>query len=125
MKEIINTKNAPQAIGPYVQAIKTGNIIYVSGQIPLLPSGVLESKTISTQTTQVMKNLTSVLEAAGSSLNHVIKTTCYITDMNNFTEFNNIYNKFFNENYPARACIEVSRLPKDVLIEIDAIALEK
>lgn len=122
MKEIVQTSNAPKAIGPYVQAVKVGNIIYTSGQIPLTPGGEVIEADIVKQSEQVMKNLQNVLEAGGSSLKKVIKTTCFISDMNNFSKFNEVYSSFFKDEAPARSCVEVARLPKDVLIEVEAIA---
>jgi reactive intermediate/imine deaminase len=122
--ESIETSNAPKAIGPYSQAKKIGNTIYLSGQIPLDPSTQnLIGGGIKEQTERVCLNLKAVLEAAGSDLNHVVKTTCLLKDMNHFVEFNEVYGKFFGESKPARATFEVARLPKDVLVEVDAIAL--
>ena len=122
-KKVINTSNAPQAIGAYEQAIVVGNMIYTSGQIGLTPAGELAGECIKEQTLQVMQNLKAVLEAAGSSLDKVIKATIFIKDMTEFTVVNNVYESFFNGNYPARSCVEVARLPKDVRIEVEAIAL--
>jgi reactive intermediate/imine deaminase len=119
----INTANAPQAIGPYEQAIKVGGIVYTSGQIPLRSDGSMAGECIKEQTTQVMQNLKAVLEAAGSSLDKVIKATIFIKDMTEFTTINEIYSSFFNGNFPARSCVEVARLPKDVRVEIEAIAI--
>ncbi len=121
--KVINTPNAPQAIGPYSQAIQLGNIVYTSGQIPLDKSGVLVGNTIETQTEQVMKNLEAILIHAGTDINRVIKTTCFLSDMNNFAGFNQIYSKYFDRNLPARSCVEVARLPRDVLVEVEAIAV--
>ena len=123
MKRIIQTNNAPQAIGPYVQGVTiANNLVYTSGQIPLTPNGELKTNTIEEQTEQVMLNLKAVLEAANSSMEKVIKTTCFVADMNHFSAFNAIYERHFNGVFPARSCVEVSRLPKDVLIEVEAIA---
>ncbi|WP_150466908.1 RidA family protein [Francisella sp. SYW-9] len=119
----INTNNAPQAIGPYEQAIKVGGFVYTSGQIALRPDGSISGECIKEQTTQVMQNLKAVLEAAGSSLDKVIKATIFIKDMTEFTTINEIYSSFFNDNFPARSCVEVARLPKDVRVEIEAIAI--
>lgn len=119
----INTTDAPQAIGPYVQAIQQANLLYTSGQIPLDKNGTLVSDEIRTQTAQVMKNLEAILNAAGTNFNHVIKTTCFLSDMNNFAAFNEVYAKAFDKNFPARSCVEVARLPKDVLVEVEAIAV--
>jgi 2-iminobutanoate/2-iminopropanoate deaminase len=125
MKRIISTNKAPLAIGPYSQAIEKNNILFISGQIPVNPdNGSIESSSIKDQTIQVLKNMEAILEAAGYTLQDVIKTTCYITDMGNFAEMNEVYAGFFSNNPPARATIEVSRLPKDVLIEIDGIAIK-
>ena len=124
MKEIISTANAPGAIGPYSQAIKTGNMVFCSGQIPLdVKTGEFVSDKIAEQTEQVLKNLSAVLEAAGSNLNNVVKTTVFLSDMNDFAAMNEVYAKFFSENKPARATVEAARLPRDARVEIDCIAL--
>ncbi len=118
----IQTDKAPAAIGPYSQAIICGNLVYTSGQIPLSPvDGTVIGENIREQTTAVIENLQAVLEAAGSSLQQVIKTTCFLSDLRNFAAFNEVYARYFT-NKPARSCVEVSRLPKDVLVEIEAIA---
>ena len=118
----VETKNAPAAIGPYSQAIVTDGLIYTSGQIPIDPaSGAVEAATIEEQTEQAIKNLAAVLEAAGSGLEHVIKTTCFLTDIRNFAAFNEVYAGFF-PGRPARSCVEVSALPKGALVEIEVIA---
>ena len=124
MNEIIATNNAPGAIGPYSQAVKTaGGMLFVSGQIPLVPAtGAVVEGGIEAQTTQVLDDLKAIVTAAGYSLADVVKTTVYITDMGNFGKVNEIYGKYFTENCPARVCVEVSKLPKDVLVEIDVIA---
>ena len=119
----INTTNAPQAIGSYEQAIKIGNLVYTSGQIGLKPDGTLSGECIKEQTTQVMQNLKAVLEAAGSNLDKVVKATIFIKDMTEFKIIDEIYSSFFNGNFPARSCVEVTRLPKDVRVEIEAIAI--
>lgn len=119
----ISTPNAPQAIGPYVQGVQLGNMIYTSGQIPLDKDGALTGDSIEAQTEQVMKNLEAILIHAGTDLNRVIKTTCFLSDMNNFAGFNQIYSKYFDRNLPARSCVEVARLPRDVLVEVEAIAV--
>src|SRR5687768_2320544 len=107
MKEIISTENAPSAIGPYSQAIKTGNLVFVSGQIPIDPeTGSFVSEEVAAQTDQVLKNLRAVLEAAGSSLNNVVKTTVFLADMNDFAVMNDVYAKYFSENKPARATVQ-------------------
>jgi len=124
MKEIISTDQAPAAIGPYSQAIKAGNMLFASGQIPLKSDGTMVTGGIAEQTRQVLENLTSVLKAAGLELKDVVKTTVFLSDMNNFAEMNKVYESFFGETKPARATVEVARLPKDVLVEIDCIAVE-
>jgi len=122
-KKIINTTNAPAAIGPYSQANQLANLVFTSGQIPLLAETMeIVEGDITAQTQQVMKNLMAVLAAANTSAKNVIKTTCYIKDMNDFAAFNVIYGQYFSENAPARSCVEVARLPKDVLVEVEAIA---
>ncbi len=125
-KTIISTKDAPSAIGPYSQAIQLSNLIFTSGQIPLSPSTmeVVEGG-IREQSEQVMQNLNAVLNEANATLDTVIKTTCYIKDMNDFVAFNEVYGSYFADNPPARSCVEVARLPKDVLIEVEAIAFCK
>ncbi len=120
--KIIETKNAPAAIGPYSQGILVGDLVYTSGQIPLVPdSGVLAEGGIKEQTTQAIQNLSAILESAGSSLEKVIKTTCFLQNMGDFAAFNAVYEKYFTSS-PARSCIEVSALPKGALVEIEAIA---
>ena len=119
----INTPNAPQAIGPYVQAVQLGNLVYTSGQIPLDKNGILVGDEIKAQTEQVMKNLEAILIHSGTDLNRVIKTTCFLSDMNNFAGFNEVYSRFFDRSFPARSCVEVARLPRDVLVEVEAIAV--
>ncbi len=124
MKEIISTENAPGAIGPYSQAVKTGNLVFCSGQIPIDPkTGEFVSSDVAEQTEQVLKNLNAVLEAAGSSLNNVVKTTVFLADMNDFVAMNEVYARFFSENKPARATVQAARLPKDARVEIDCIAV--
>ena len=122
MAKIISTDKAPAAIGPYSQAMVVGNIVYTSGQIPIVPeSGVIEAADITAQTEQVMRNLAAVLEAAGSSLEKVIKTTCFLTEISSFAAFNEVYAKYFTMN-PARSCVAVKDLPKGALVEVEAIA---
>ena len=123
-KEIINTEKAPAALGPYSKAIKTGNTIYVSGQIPLIPETMeIISDDVQEQTKQSLENVKAVLEAAGATLNDVVKASVFIKDMNDFAKINEIYATYFTENNPARACVEVARLPKDVKVEIEVIAV--
>jgi 2-iminobutanoate/2-iminopropanoate deaminase len=123
MAEIISTENAPKALGPYSQAIKAGGMVYCSGQIPIDPAvNDIVTVTVEDQTRQVIKNLSNVLEAAGSSLSKVVKTTVFISDMNDFAAINGVYAEMFGDTKPARACVQVARLPKDVKIEIEAIA---
>lgn len=122
MNKKIFTENAPAAIGPYSQAICAGNIVFTSGQIPINPaSGNVDAVTIEEQTEQVCKNLSAVLEAAGSSFEMVIKTTCFLRDMADFAKFNEVYAKYFTEK-PARSCVAVRELPKGVLVEVECIA---
>lgn len=121
MKKVY-TKNAPDAIGPYSQAVVHNNVVYTSGQIAINPqSGEVEATTIEGQTEQVMKNLGAVLNEGGSSYEKAIKTTCFLKDMNDFAKFNEIYGKYFTEK-PARSCVAVKTLPKDVLVEVEVIA---
>lgn len=123
--KIVQTENAPKAIGPYSQAIEAGNFIYTSGQIPIDPlTGKLKEGGIEAQTEQIIKNLSAILTAAGSSLDKVIKTTCFLKDINDFAKFNEVYAKFFTGK-PARSCVEVSALPKGALVEMDVIAIKK
>ncbi len=124
-KTIISTDKAPAAIGPYSQAIAVGDMIFTSGVIPIIPeTGELETGDIKAQAKQAIGNLINLLEAAGSNANSVVKTTVFIKDMNDFAAINEVYATFFTDNYPARSCVEVARLPKDVLIEIEAVALK-
>ena len=121
MKTIF-TEKAPAAIGPYSQAIVTGNLVYTSGQIPLDPAtGAVKGESITEQTEQVIANIAAVLEAAGSDFSKVVKTTCFLQHMSDFAVFNEIYAKFFTSK-PARSCVEVAALPKGVLVEIEVIA---
>ena len=124
MKEIIQTELAPQAIGPYSQAIKANGLIFTSGQIPIDPqTGLFVSGGIEEQTEQVLKNLAAVLEAAGSGLDRIVKTTVFLVDMQEFAAMNAVYARFFKELPPARATVEAARLPRDARVEIEAIAL--
>lgn len=123
-KEIINTSNAPAPIGPYNQAVLAGNMLFISGQICLEPSsGNLKNRDIQDETHQVMQNLKSILTEAGMTFNNVVKTTIFITDMNQFSEINEIYGKYFEGNFPARETVQVSALPKFVNVEISMIAV--
>ena len=122
--KVVNTDKAPQAIGPYSQAIMIGNMVYTSGQIPLKPeNGELVTESIEAQTRQVLDNLKAVLAGAGTTLNNVIKTTVFIKDMGDFAVINRIYGEYFSIPYPARSCVEVAKLPRDVKVEIEAIAV--
>lgn len=124
MKKIVATEKAPKAIGPYSQAIVHNGLAYLSGQIPLDPAtGQLVEGDIAAQTTRVLENLKAVLEACGSGLDRVVKTTVYIKDMGEFTKMNEIYGKYFSHEPPARSTVEAARLPRDVRVEIDAIAI--
>lgn len=122
MAEVIYTKNAPDAIGPYSQAIKTDSLVFTSGQIAINPAtGNVEAATIEEQTEQVCRNLTAVLEQAGTSMGKVVKTVCFLADMGDFASFNEVYGKYFTSK-PARSCVAVKTLPKNVLVEVEAIA---
>ena len=121
--EVVKTENAPAAIGPYSQAIKSGGFVFCSGQIALKPTdGTLVSDDLREQTKQVMENLKAVLEAAGSSLDKVVKTTIYLTSIAGFADVNEVYGSYFVEHKPARATVEVSNLPKGAKVEIDCVA---
>ncbi|MDC5073628.1 RidA family protein [Acinetobacter baumannii] len=126
MKEIICTKHAPEAIGPYSQGIGFQNLIFTSGQLPLIPETMqFPEGGIRAQTYQSLQNVKSILEAQNSSLEYVIKTTCFLADMTDFAEFNEVYQEFFGTNNPpARSCVEAARLPKDALVEIEVIAFK-
>ncbi len=122
-KTIVSTKKAPAAIGPYCQVVKYANFVFTSGQIPIDPaSGGITPGGVEAQTRQALRNLEEVLIAAGASLATVLKTTLFIKNMGDFTQINDIYASFFGADPPARSCVEVARLPKDVLVEIEAIA---
>lgn len=124
MKDIIQTEHAPQAIGPYSQAVRTNGLVFTSGQIAINPeTGEFVAGGITEQTEQVIKNLSRVLEAAGSGLNRIVKTTVFLADMEEFAAMNEVYGKFFSEEPPARATVEAARLPRDARVEIEAIAL--
>lgn len=120
---VISTNKAPAAIGPYSQAIKIGNLVFVSGQIPLLPAtGEIVQGDIKVQTRQVLENIKHILEAAGSSIDKVAKTTIFIKDLNDYTVINDVYKEFFSHKPPARAAVQAARLPRDAGVEIEAIA---
>ncbi|NCU18625.1 RidA family protein [Pallidibacillus pasinlerensis] len=124
MLKKIATDHAPQAIGPYSQGIEVGNFLFLSGQIPINPeTGEVEANDIVGQTNQVMKNIAAILESEGLTLNNIVKTTIFITDMNQFAQLNEEYARHLGDHRPARSTVEVSRLPKDVLVEIEVIAV--
>ncbi len=123
-KEIIATKNAPEAIGPYAQAIKTSGTVYTSGQLPLNPETMkIEEETIKGQARQALENLQAVLQAAGSSLENVVKTTCFLADLADFTAFNEVYAEYFGDATPARSTFQVAALPLGAKVEIEAVAI--
>ena len=124
MKDIIATDRAPQAIGPYSQAVRAGSLVFASGQIPINPAtGEFVAGGIAEQTEQVLRNLSAVFEAAGLSLNQVVKTTVFLVDMDDFTVMNEVYGRFFGQQPPARATVQAARLPRDARVEIEAIAV--
>ena len=124
MKEIIATEDAPRAIGPYSQAVRAGNFVFASGQIPIDPAtGEFVPGGIAEQTEQVLKNLTALFAAAGVGLDQVVKTTVFLADMNDFNAMNEVYGRFFSEAPPARATVQAARLPRDAKVEIEAIAV--
>jgi len=124
MRDVVITEHAPQAIGPYSQAIKAGGFVFVSGQIPIDPtSGLIVRAEVAAQTDRVLQNLKAILTAAGTSLDNVVKTTVFLKSMGDFAAMNEVYARFWKKAPPARSTVEVSRLPKDVLVEIDVIAL--
>jgi 2-iminobutanoate/2-iminopropanoate deaminase len=123
VRESIKSADAPPAIGPYSPAIKAGNLVFLSGQIPLDANGTLVGGDIAVQTEQVMRNLTALLAAAGATFGHVVKTTVYLADMNEFAAMNEVYGRFVADPPPARATVQVSRLPRDVKVEIDVVAV--
>ncbi|WP_424768198.1 RidA family protein [Paenibacillus sp. sgz302251] len=124
MRKVIHSDKAPAAVGPYSQGIQIGNMIFASGQLPLDPAtGNTPGDDVVSQTVQALENLREVLAAAGAGFEDVVKTTVYMRDLNDFAEVNRVYGSYFNEEPPARVCIEISRMPRDVLVEIDAIAI--
>lgn len=123
-KKIINTELAPEAIGPYSQSVLAGNILFISGQLPIDPeTGKFAGNNIKSQTEQSLKNIESILEKAGCTMDNVVKTTVLLNDMGDFAKMNEVYAKFFTKDYPARAAYEVAKLPKDALVEIEAVAV--
>ena len=124
-RAVVQTPDAPQAIGPYSQAITAGNLVFCSGQIPLTPDGALIEGDVAAQTRQVLTNLQAVLTAAGSSLDQVVKTTVFLADMGDFAAMNAVYAEFFPANPPARSTVQVARLPRDARVEIEAFALRR
>ena len=122
--QVIHTDNAPKAIGPYSQAVKAWNMLFVSGQVPFVPETMeIVEGDVKAQTAQSLKNVQAILAEAGLDFSHVVKSTVFIKDMNEFAQINEVYAEFFGENKPARACVEVARLPKDVKVEIEVIAI--
>lgn len=123
-KKIINTESAPAAIGPYSQSVLAGNILFISGQLPIdHETGKFAGNDIKSQTEQSLKNIESILEKAGCTMDNVVKTTVLLNDMGDFAKMNEVYAKFFTKDYPARAAYEVAKLPKDALVEIEAVAV--
>lgn len=122
MKKVINTSNAPAAIGPYSQAIQIGNLVYTSGQLPIDPVTGLMPEDVKEQTRQSLLNVRSILQEAGSGLENVVKTTVFLADMNDFADMNGVYSEFFAEPYPARSAVAVKALPKGALVEIEVVA---
>ncbi len=124
MRETISTENAPGAIGPYSQAVRVGDMVFCSGQIPIDPqTGNFVSDEVAEQTEQVLKNLSAVLKAAKTNLDNVVKTTVFLADMDDFTAMNEVYARFFRDNKPARATVQAARLPRDARVEIECIAV--
>jgi 2-iminobutanoate/2-iminopropanoate deaminase len=124
VREIISTENAPRAIGPYSQAVRAGGFVFASGQIPIDPAtGEFVAGGVAEQTDQVLRNVSAVLEAAGTGLDRVVKTTVFLADMNDFIAMNEVYGRFFGEQPPARATVQAARLPRDAKVEIEAIAM--
>ncbi len=125
MKQSINANNAPAAVGPYVHAVAAGELIFTSGQLGLIPESGQLPEGVEAQTHQALKNLSAVLEAAGSDFDHVIKTTVFLDNINDFGTVNAVYAEYFKREVPARSCVEVAKLPKGGLVEIEAIAVRK
>lgn len=127
MKKIISTEKAPLAIGPYSQGINTGNLLFLSGQLPICPeNGVIEATDIEGQTRQSLENVKAILESEGCTMDHVVKTTVFLKDISDFAKMNGVYAEFFSEgNYPARSAFQVAALPKDALVEIEIVALKE
>lgn len=123
MRTIVSTDRAPAALGPYSQAVHVGNLLFTSGQVALTPDGAMVEGDVRAQTAQVMENLRAVLEAAGTGFEHVVKSTCFLRDMNDFTAFNEVYGRFFPGEPPARSTVQVARLPKDAAVEVELVAL--
>ena len=125
MKTVISTKNAPAAIGPYSQAIEVNGMVYTSGMIPINPqTGELVTGSVEEQAEQAFSNLKALIEASGSTMDQVVKTVVFISNMDDFGKINTVYEKYFEEPYPARSCVEVARLPKDVAVEVEAVVLK-
>lgn len=125
IKEVLHSDLAPKAVGPYSQAVAANSMIFTSGQIPINPqTGKIDATTIEEQTEQVMQNLHYVLAQGGVAFDRVIKTTCFLADMNDFAAFNSVYSKYFPENPPARSCVQVAKLPLDVKVEVEVIAVQ-
>jgi 2-iminobutanoate/2-iminopropanoate deaminase len=123
-KEIISTGNAPAAVGPYSQGVRIGNLVYTAGQVALDPaSGQLVGNDTPAQTERVLQNLTAILEAAGTSLENVVKTTVFLANMDDFNAMNEVYGRYFSQNQPARTTVQVARLPRNALVEIEAVAI--
>lgn len=122
MTQTIHTDRAPAAIGPYSQAVRIGDLVFTSGSIPLRPDGTLVEGDIAVQAAQVLENLQAVLAAAGTSLAHAVKCTCFLADMNDFAAFNEVYARYFGEAAPARSTVQVARLPRDVGVEVECVA---
>lgn len=127
MKTILNTENAPKAIGPYSQGIDTGKLMFLSGQIPICPAeGKIVATDIESQTKQALENVKAILESCGCTMDNVVKTIVYLKDINDFVKMNEVYKEFFKEgNYPARSAVQVAALPKDALVEVEVIALRE